>query len=237
VTEELSLKDRKKKLDIEVRAAELELKKLEIKKANAEALSAELAAERSEYTIGEYRRTEAARKANEERHRVFEFDTEVSDLEVANLSDWLRDRVRRFPEKELTLYINSPGGSIYSGFVAMDAIREAEAAGNPVTVKITGMAASMAGVIAQAASKRLIGKHSELMLHTVSNFQFGSFKTFDVQDQAKFMERLTKKCLEAYAARSEWTVENLFEKVNNGRVDWWLTADEAVAEGFMDGTF
>lgn len=237
-TEELSLKDQKKQIDIEVRRAELELKKLELVKAAADARAAELSAERSEITIGEHRRQEEKRLSAEPNQRVFEFDAEVDDLNVSTFSDWLKDRTRRFPEQDLTVYLNSPGGSVYAGFVAMDAIREAEDAGSKVTVKVTGMAASMAGVIAQAATTRLIGKHSELMIHPVSNFQFGSFKSFQVADQAKFMERLTRKLFSAYASRSEkWTEEKLFKKVDGERRDWWLQAEEAVEQGFMDGTF
>lgn len=232
-----SLKDQKKQIDIEVRRAELELKKLELRKATADATTAELAAELKEISLGEYRRNEAARKASEGQRYVFAFDDEVSNFTVEQLSDWLKNRTERFPGQELTVYVNSPGGSIYAGFVAMDAIREAISAGNPVTVKVTGMAASMAGVIAQAATTRLIGRHSELMLHSGSTFALG--KSFEIEDTSKHIERLTRKVLTAYAERSDgkWDVDRLFEKVHNGRKDWWLTADEAVENGFMDGTF
>jgi ATP-dependent protease ClpP protease subunit len=235
----LSLKDQKKQIDIEVRRAELELKKLELVKSRAEADSAVLSAERTEYSLKEFRRAEVSRLATEIGDRVYSFDDEVTDATVSYFTDWLQNRVLRFPEKDLTVYINSPGGSVYAGFVAMDAIREAQAAGSDVTVKITGMAASMAGVIAQAANRRLIGKNSELMIHTAASFQFGSYTTFDIEDQTDFLKRLTRKSLEAYAARSggKWTADDLFKKVHGGRKDWWLDAEEAVEQGFMDGTF
>jgi ATP-dependent protease ClpP protease subunit len=232
------LKRERQQIDIEVRRAELELKKLELTQAKADAKKAELEAETKEFHVAEYRRTERRRKATEKNTLIYQFDEEIYDASVSIFTDWLQDRVLRFPGEELTVYLNSPGGSVFAGFVAMDAIREAEDAGNKVTVKVTGMAASMAGVIAQAASTRLIGKNSELMIHVVGSFNFGHYKSFEVHDQAEFMKRLTKKCLTAYADRSEkWDADGLFAKLETERRDWWITADEAVTEGFMDGTF
>lgn len=234
-----ALKLERQQIDIEVRRAELELKKLELTRTAADAKKAELDAERTEFSIAEYRRSEKHRKATEANQTIYNFDEEIYDASVSLFTDWLQNRVLRFPGKDLTVYVNSPGGSVFAGFVAMDAIREAEDAGSKITVKVTGMAASMAGVIAQAASTRLIGKNSELMIHSVSNFQFGHYKSFEVADQSEFMKRLTRKCLEAYAARSgdKWTADQLFEKVDGIRRDWWLSAEEAVTEGFMDASF
>lgn len=233
-----TLKLERQRIDIEVRLAELELKRAELRKTTADAREAELMTESREIAVANLRKDEERKRLVEVQRLVYGFNAEINEGTVDNFVDWLEDRRLRFPGKDLTVYLNSPGGSVFAGFVAQDAIRETVEGGNPVIVKVTGMAASMAGVIAQAATTRLIGKNSELMIHTVSSFQFGSFKTFDVKDQAKFMERLTKKCLDSYAQRSEkWSTEALFKKVDEERKDWWLSADEAVAEQFMDGTF
>lgn len=172
------------------------------------------------------------------RHREFTFSAPIDYETVDTFVDWIRNSVHMHPKQSLTVYMNSPGGSVYDGFVAMEAIREAEAAGNEVTVKINGMAASMAGIIAQAASRRLIGKHAWLMIHTVASFDFGFYKTFEISDKDEYLRRLTKQAVKAYADRTDkWTVETLFEKVHGGRKDWWLTAEEALAEGFVDEIF
>lgn len=232
------LKEAKQRIDLELKQAELELKKHELTKAAAEAEKASLEAEQKGFAVADYRRQERKRQATEPQELVYMFSEEVSEYSVGMFAEWLENRRLRFPGKPVTVYVNSPGGSVFAGFVAMDAIREAEESGTEVTVKVTGMAASMAGVIAQAASKRLIGKSSELMLHTVAAFQFGHYKTFEIDDQNEFAKRLTKKSLQAYADRSEkWDVDALFKKVHEGRKDWWLSAEEAVEEGFMDGTF
>lgn len=243
--EELKLE--KQSIDIEVRRVDLALKQAELSakaaelaKATADAREAEAQARRMELLVLPMQREEERRELTKSQLLVYGFNADINDATVDNFVDWLEDRHLRFPSADLTVYLNSPGGSVFAGFVAMDAIREARTAGHKVTAKVTGMAASMAGVVAQAATERLIGVNSELMLHSVSNFQFGNFKTFDVQDQAKFMERLTRKLMEAYADRSEkWSdkVDELFARVNGERRDWWLTATEAVEEGFMDGTF
>jgi ATP-dependent protease ClpP protease subunit len=231
-----ALKLERQSIDIEVRRAELELKRAELRKTTADALEAELQAEARGISLVTIRKEEERKKLLESQKLVYGFNAEINDGTVDNFVDWLEDRRLRFPGQELTVYLNSPGGSVFSGFVAQDAIREAVEGGNPVTVKVTGMAASMAGVIAQTATKRLIGKNSELMLHTTASFAIG--KSFEISDVDEFVRRLTRKCMASYAERSDkWDTDALFEKVHGGRKDWWLSADEAVEEGFMDGTF
>lgn len=217
---------------------DLDLKKAELAKATAEAKKAQLDTEARELDIEGKRRLEEHRKAREDFDTTFRFDDEVHSGSVEIFVSWLRDIRQRKPDLPLTIYMDSPGGSVYDGFTMMDSIKEACDAGADITVKMTGMAASMAGIIAQSATRRLIGKHSWLMIHTITSASFGFHKSFEIADKDEYVRRLTKKALEAYSERSDkWTSEELFEKVHVGRKDWWLDAEEAVAEGFADGLF
>lgn len=69
-------------------------------------------------------------------------------------------------ENPITIILNNPGGSVYHGFAMYDAIKSCK---NPVTIKVLGHAMSMASIVLQAASKRVMTKNSRLMIH------YGSF--------------------------------------------------------------
>lgn len=238
VTTKEDLKRQKAELGIELQRVELETKKAELLKAVAEAERSEAQAYHTKLNAEAAQREEENRKKTLPNRLNYDFNDEVDGVSVAMFSNWLHGTSLRNPNTDLTVYINSPGGSVYDGFVAMDAIREVEERGNPVTVKITGMAASMGGIIAQAASTRLIGKRSWLMIHPVATFSFGYVKTFEATDKAEYSKKLTTQCLEAYAERTDkWTAAALFEKLTTDRKDWWLTAEEALAEGFVDAIF
>lgn len=222
----------------------IERKKLEIRKLAAEARQAEADADRADmeretqrFALAYQERQEKDRIAKEGLIGFFDFRWEVHEGSVELFTEWLDFHKLRRPKHPVTIRISSPGGSIFAGFQMMDQIRDARNAGHKVTVKVTGMAASMAGVIAQSADKRLVGKDSYLMLHTASQFSFGNYKTFELKDQAKLLEKLTKDCVAAYANRSggKWTAEALYERIE--RTEWWIPAEEAVREGFADGVF
>lgn len=231
------LKARKKEL--ELRQQELEIQKLEHELREAEA-DAEYAKDRTEihrYDLEAERRREKRRKARDLVESHYDFEGVVNDGSVKHFSDWLLERRLVAPGKPVTLNIYSPGGSVFAGFVMMDAMREAREDGVEITAKISGMGASMAGIVAQAATTRLIGKDSWLMLHEIGTGMFGGFKLSDLADEQEFLRRLSRQCDKWYADRSggKWTVEAIEKKVK--KFDWWLSADEAVEAGFMDSTF
>lgn len=231
------LKLRKQELAIARQELDLEIKKATLARATAQAEQAALIAEQTRYDLEDERRRVKKREAQRRVDHEFDFHTGINDVSVEDFVNWLYLRRLVAPGQPVTLNLCSPGGSVFAGFVAMDSIREAQQDGIVVTAKVRGMAASMAGIIAQAADVRLIGKDSWLMLHEISTGMFGGYKLSELADEKEFCERLSRQCDQWYADRSngKWTVDAIAAKVK--KFDWWLTAQEAVNEGFMDGTF
>lgn len=226
-------------VDTKARRRELELTILTEKARQVKALAdqAELNAEDRRYDVEAERRREERRKVREMVESHFDFTTAVTDSSVDQFSLWLLERRLLKPGEPVTLNIYSPGGSVFAGFVMMDAMREARDAGVEITAKVSGYAASMGGIILQAATTRLIGKESYLMLHEVSQGMFGGFKLSELADEKDLTERLTKQSMKWYADRSggKYSVDQLLAKVK--KFDWWVNAEEALEAGFVDGVF
>ncbi len=197
--------------------------------------SAEMSRRTQELQRDRYEREEAKRQAREALENfTYNLHEAILPHAVGALSAWLEDRALRFPNSKLEVRISSPGGSVFDGLALMDTMKHVRSRGVHLTVVIQGWAASMAGIIAQAADHRIIAKDSYLMIHTVSQGVFGRMETKDFLDEAELCKRLTLHGCEAYAERSggKWTAQALYEVTL--RKDWWLTAAESLAEGFVD---
>lgn len=231
------LKARKQELAIARQELDLEIKKATLARATAQAEQATLIAEQTRYDLEDERRRVKKREAQRKVDHEFDFHTSINDVSVEDCANWLYLRRLVAPGKPVTLNLYSPGGSVFAGFVLMDSIREAQEDGVVVTAKVRGMAASMAGIIAQAADVRLIGKDSYLMLHEVSSGMFGGYKLSELADEKEFSERLTRQAMDWYARRSggKQTVDGLMAKIK--KVDLWLGAEQALEMGLVDGVF
>lgn len=137
---------------------------------------------------------------------------------------------RNHPGAPITLLINSPGGSVISGFAFFDFLEELRRSGHRLTTKGFGMQASMGGIVLQAGDERVMSARSWLLIHEVQGLVAGSFSQMD--DDMKFNERLQKQAVAILTARS-----NLSERAIKNRwkrKDWWLDATEALKSGFID---
>ena len=132
------------------------------------------------------------------------------------------------PGKDISLYINSPGGSVYAGYGIYDTMQYINCS---VSTICTGMAASMAAVLLVAGSegKRFALPHSRVMIHQPLG---------GAQGQASDMEITVREILkvkqELYAILSRHTGRTLEEIERDSDRDYWMTADEAVAYGAVD---
>lgn len=231
------LRLRKKELEMVEQELAIEVKRHELVKAKAEAEQAELKSETLRYETEAERRREKRLTAQRSVDHEYDYHAPINDTTVGDFTNWLYTRRLVAPGKPVTVNIYSPGGSVFAGFVMMDSIREAQEAGTSVTVKVSGMAASMAGIIAQAAEKRLIGRDSYLMLHEISTGMFGGYKLSELADEKDFCLKLSRQCDKWYADRSggKWTVEAIEAKVK--KYDWWVSSEEALECGFVDGIY
>lgn len=134
------------------------------------------------------------------------------------------------PEKEIDMYINSPGGSITAGMSIFDTMKMISA---PVNTICTGMAASM-GAFLLAAGKECGGKraatpNAEIMIHQPLGGAQG--QSTDVDITARNLQRITLRML---TLKARFTGRSLSEIVKASKRDNYLFAEEAKAFGLID---
>ncbi len=132
------------------------------------------------------------------------------------------------PGKDISIYINSPGGSVYAGLGIYDTM---QFIGSEVSTICTGMAASMAAVLLVAGQKdkRFALKHSRVMIHQPMGGAQG--QASDIEITAREIQKLKKELYTIIADHSG----NEYEKVwNDSDRDYWMTAQEACEYGMID---
>lgn len=131
-------------------------------------------------------------------------------------------------KKDIQIYLNSPGGSVYAGLGIYDTMQYI----NPDIATIcTGMAASMSAVLlcAGAAGKRTALKHARVMIHQPMGGAEG--QASDIEITAREIVKLKKELYEIISMHSKQE----FDKVQkDGDRDFWLTAEEAKEYGMID---
>ena len=134
------------------------------------------------------------------------------------------------PGKDITFFINTPGGSITAGLAMFDTIK---LLASPVTVVVTGMAASMGSVLLCAAPKgrRLIFPHARVLIH--QPLIAGRFigPATDINIQAKEMEKLRDELNQILATASGQPIEKIAKDTDR---DFYLNAQEAIDYGLAD---
>lgn len=158
------------------------------------------------------------------------FDTEVTEGTARRAREMLMSWHRQEPDADIEIVFSSPGGSVFAGWMLFDTIDYLARNGHKVTTVAQGMAASMAGVLLQAGTHRVIGRESYLMLHEASSMALG--KASELGDATALVKRLTHQMVEVFARRSTLNPEEIESRLD--RRDWWLDADEALELGFVD---
>lgn len=162
--------------------------------------------------------------------RIYSFTTAVgresSEYCMNTIGQWYREK----PEKEIEIVFNSPGGSVIDGLALFDFIKELQNAGAVINTVSLGYAASMAGVLLQAGSKRTMGRHAFLLIHEISSGAIGNINK--LEDEVKFCKRIQDQLLDILAERASLSKRQISSKWK--RQDWWLDATEALELGFCD---
>ncbi|MCB0764168.1 MAG: ATP-dependent Clp endopeptidase proteolytic subunit ClpP [Flavobacteriales bacterium] len=130
--------------------------------------------------------------------------------------------------KDIQIYMNSPGGSVYAGLGIYDTMQYI----NPDVATIcTGMAASMGAVLlcAGAKGKRSALKHARVMIHQPMGGAEG--QASDIEITAREIQKLKKELYDIIAQHSGQTYEKV-EKDSDR--DYWMVAEEAKAYGMID---
>ena len=135
------------------------------------------------------------------------------------------------PEKDIYVYINSPGGVVSSGMAIYDTMQHLRA---PINTICMGMAASMGSFLLAAGTrgKRAALPHSRIMMHQPSGGAQGT--AADIEIQAKEILYLRGKMHELYARHTGQTLTQIEHDMERDR---FMSAEEAVAYGLVDSVF
>jgi ATP-dependent Clp protease protease subunit len=131
-------------------------------------------------------------------------------------------------KKDIQIYVNSPGGSVYAGLGIYDTMQYINC---DVATICTGLAASMAAVLLCAGhpKKRTALKHSRIMIHQPLGGAEG--QASDIEITAREIMKLKKELYDIIAHHSGQTYDQV-EK--NSDRDYWMTAEEAKSYGMID---
>ena len=130
--------------------------------------------------------------------------------------------------KDISIYINSPGGSVYAGYGIYDTM---QFIGSDVSTICTGMAASMAAVLLVAGQKgkRFALKHSRVMIHQPLGGAQG--QASDIEITAREIAKVKK---ELYTIISDHSGKPFDQVAKDSDRDFWMTAAEAKEYGMVD---
>ena len=162
------------------------------------------------------------------RDRIIWLGEEVRDENANEICAKILLLAAEDPNKDIYLYINSPGGSITAGMAIFDTMQFVP--NDIVTVGI-GMAASMGQLLLTAgtAGKRYITPNARVLLHQPHG-GFGGTSS-DIQTQAQLILDMKKRLAEITAERTGKSVEQINA---DGDRDRWFTAQQALEYGFVD---
>lgn len=160
--------------------------------------------------------------------RVIFLGTDVNDYTANVIQAQLLYLDSTDPGKDVSIYINSPGGSVYAGLGIYDTMQYIS---SDVATICTGMAASMAAVLLVAGTKgkRFALKHSRVMIHQPMGGAQG--QASDIEITAREIQKLKKELYTIIADHSGQP----FDKVErDSDRDYWMTAMEAKEYGMID---
>ena len=160
--------------------------------------------------------------------RIIFLGTQVDDYTANTIQAQLLYLDSVDPGKDISIYINSPGGSVTAGLGIYDTMQFIS---SDVATLCTGMAASMAAVLLFAGKegKRSALKHSRVMIHQPLGGVQG--QASDIEIEAKEIMKFKK---ELYTIISDHSHQS-FEKVwNDSDRNYWMNAEEAKAYGMID---
>ena len=130
--------------------------------------------------------------------------------------------------KDIQIYLNTPGGSVYAGLGIYDTMQYIAP---EVATICTGMAASMGAILlcAGADGKRTALKHSRILIHQPMGGAEG--QASDIEITAREIQKLKKELYEIIAHHSKQTYDKIWQDADR---DFWMTAEEAKSYGMID---
>lgn len=162
------------------------------------------------------------------KERIIFLGSEVTDQVANRICAQLLLLAAEDPEHDINLYINSPGGSVYSGMAVYDTMQFIS---NDVATIAMGMAASMGQLLlcAGAKGKRYALPHARIMMHQPSGGMGGTASDIAIQaEQMLYTKRMFQERVSFHTGQTHEQIEADSDR------DRWFTAQEARDYGFID---
>ena len=160
--------------------------------------------------------------------RIIFLGTQVDDYTANVIQAQLLFLDQADPGKDISIYLNTPGGSVYAGLGIYDTMQFIS---SDISTICTGMAASMGAVLLVAGTKgkRFALKHSRVMIHQPMGGAQG--QASDIEITAREIQKLKKELYSIIADHSG----NPFDKIEkDSDRDYWMTSQEALDYGMID---
>ena len=163
--------------------------------------------------------------------RIIFLNTEINDTVSGILTSQLLYLNSVDKDDDITIYLNTPGGSVYDGLAIYDTMQYIS---NDVATVCTGMAASMGSVLlcAGAEGKRYALPHSHVMIHQPMGGIQG--QASDIEITAREILKLKDELYQIISDHSGQTVEKIRQDADR---DHWMTSREALEYGMIDNIF
>ena len=160
--------------------------------------------------------------------RIIFLGTSIDDYTANTIQAQLLYLDSNDPGKDISIYINSPGGSVYAGYGIYDTMQFIS---SKVSTICTGMAASMAAVLLVAGEKgkRFALKHSRVMIHQPLGQAQG--QASDIEITAREILKIKK---ELYTIISDHSGQSYDKVLQDGDRDFWMSSQEAKEYGMID---
>jgi ATP-dependent Clp protease, protease subunit len=162
------------------------------------------------------------------RHRIIFLGQQVDDDIANRICAELVLLASEDDKRDISIYINSPGGSVYAGMAIYDVMQYVP---NDIATYAMGMAASMGQFLltAGAAGKRYALPHAQILMHQPSGGIGGTAS--DIRIQAEQMLYIKRTLFERTAYHTGQPIEQIEKDADRDR---WFTAEEAKEYGFVD---
>ncbi|MBK0041238.1 MAG: ATP-dependent Clp protease proteolytic subunit [Leuconostoc pseudomesenteroides] len=163
--------------------------------------------------------------------RIILVQGEVEDSMATSIVAQLLFLEAQDPNKEISMYINSPGGSVTAGLSITDTMNFIKA---PVTTIVMGLAASMGTIIAASGEKghRYMLPNAEYLIHQPMGGAAGGTQQTDM---AIIAEQLTKTRAKLNKILADASDKDLDQIAHDTERDNWMSAEETLEYGFIDG--
>lgn len=160
--------------------------------------------------------------------RIIFLGTQIDDYAANVIQAQLLYLDSSDPGKDISIYLNSPGGSVYAGLGIYDTMQFIS---SDVSTICTGMAASMAAVllVAGAKGKRSALKHSRVMIHQPMGGAQG--QASDIEITAREIQKMKKELYTIIAEHSGNSYDKIYADSDR---DYWMTSEEAKNYGMID---